>query len=76
MPELLLIRPPLPPIAAEIAVLPEPASVSVLPPLVTLLPEIVSRLDELFVQVWAAPKTSGAVMFTGPAPASTVMPPP
>ncbi len=61
MPELLLTRPPVPPITADICTLPEPASASVLPLLATLLLlEMVSRLGELLVQVWLPPKISGA----------------
>ena len=65
--------PPPPPMTPENVVTPEPASVSVLPPLATL-PEMVKELDELFVQVCGVPSAREALMVTGPAPGFTVMP--
>src|SRR5208283_5890701 len=58
---------PLPPMAPEIVVAPEPPSVSVWPPLLTL-PEMVSRLEELFAQVCDEPIATGALIVAAPAP--------
>ncbi len=61
--------------APEIIVLPEPASVSVLPPLVTL-PETVKGVTELLVQLCEAPSARLAVLRVAPPePNATLMPP-
>ena len=60
--------PPLPPpMTPDIVVVPEPASVSVLPPLVTL-PDTVRGLEELFDQVCDAPMATGALTVAAPRP--------
>ncbi len=76
MPPLVLtISPPAPLMAPEIVVLPEPASVSGLPPLLTLL-ETVKGLAELLVQLCEAPRARLAVLRVAPPePLATLMPP-
>ena len=61
----LVIR-PLPVIGAEMIVLPVPATVRAKVPRAREGPETVRALPELLVQVWAAPRASGAVMVKRP----------